>query len=91
METRLRFPLDFYPQTALKLSSETQVAFLPFFLEIIVVYFDFPQFFPEVLKVVDFDFLGVLIVVHFNTLPLQVLKSSVLNMKENRGISKCYK
>ena len=63
MENKPRFLLDFYPQTALKLSSETQVAFLPFFLEIIVVYFDFPLFvhfepkvslliFPEVLKVV---------------------------------------
>ena len=69
MENRLHFLLDFYP--VLMLSSETQVAFLPFFLEIIVAYFDFPLFFPQVLKVVD-DFLGVLIVVHFDTVPLQV-------------------
>ena len=55
VENRLRFQLDFYPQTALKLSAETQVVFLLFFLEIIVS-FDFPLFFLEVLIVVHFDF-----------------------------------
>ena len=70
-EKKLRFLLDFYPQTTLKLSSETQVVFLPFILEIIVVVF-FSLLFHEILKVVDFDFFVILIAVYFDTLQFQV-------------------
>ena len=83
MENRLRFLLGLYPQTVLKLSSETQVAFLPRNNS----YFNFSLFFPEVLIVVYFDsslfvhfeskvslliFPELLKVVHSDTLLLQV-------------------